>query len=341
MTSEASEALDLARSLISIESTTGNEAAVSDFLHRYLLGRGWQVETIAVAENRWNLFARKGTPRIAFSTHMDTVPPVLPSGEDEDFLYGRGACDAKGILAAQIIAAEQLSREEAASLCLLFVVGEERNSAGAIAANRWVKSQPFAAGLRYLINGEPTENRLALGTKGSLRCTIEAAGRSAHSAYPELGENAIEKLLDALQLIRRLPLRSHPELGKETVNIGTISGGTRPNIIPDHAEAEVMFRLVCNPEALKEQIAQNTGSLAQVRFDFEVPVVLLKRLADFDSAPMAYTTDIPFLTNFGEPLLLGPGSIQDAHSVHEKISKKELLRGVELYAKLVRILLMR
>ncbi len=339
MTAEPNGVLDLARSLISIESTTGNETAIADFLHRYLLDRGWQVEKIPVAEDRWNLFARKGKPRIVFSTHMDTVPPFLPPREDDDFLYGRGACDTKGILAAQIFAAEQLSREGVDSLCLLFLVGEERNSAGAIAANQWVQYQSFGEGLRYLVNGEPTENKLALGTKGSLRCTVESVGKSAHSAYPELGENAIEKLLDALELIRRLPLRSHPELGQETVNIGTISGGIRPNVVPDRASAEVMFRLVCNSEELKERIVRQVGTLAQVRFDFEIPVVLLERFGDFDTAFMAYTTDIPFLTNFGEPLLLGPGSIHDAHTLHEKISKKELLRGVGLYAKLTRILL--
>jgi acetylornithine deacetylase len=339
MISERLDAIEFAKNLIAIDSTTGNEAVIADFLHQFLKKRAWDVERLPVGENRWNIFARRGKPRIVFSTHIDTVPPFFPPTEDDEFLYGRGACDTKGILAAQVLAAEKLASEGIDSLCLLFVVGEERNSAGAIAANQWIAKQPFAAELRFLVNGEPTENKLALGTKGSLRLTVEARGRAAHSAYPELGENAIEKLLEALDRIRRVALRSHPELGKETVNIGTIAGGIRPNVVPDHASSEVMFRLVDDAGPLKQQILGQLGSLAEARFDFEVPVVRLKHHEGFDTAPMAYTTDIPFLTNFGEPLLLGPGSINDAHTLHERISKREMLRGAELYVRLAKSLL--
>ncbi|MBI4455499.1 MAG: M20/M25/M40 family metallo-hydrolase [Acidobacteria bacterium] len=339
MAEEIKDVVELARRLIAIESTTGDESAVANFLYRYLTHLGWRVERLAVAANRWNVFAQKGSPQIVFSTHMDTVPPFFSPAEDHAFLYGRGACDAKGILAAQVFAADGLLREGFDGVCLLFVVGEERNSAGAIAANQWVQEQPFAYKIRYLINGEPTQNRLALGTKGSLRCLLEARGQAAHSAYPELGENAIEKLLQALNRIRGLPLRKDPELGEETINIGTITGGTGPNIVPSGASAEVMFRLVSDSAPLKRALLAELGSLVEVQFQFEVPRVRLKRLDGFESAPMAYTTDIPFLANFGEPLLIGPGSIHDAHTPGEKISKGELIRGVELYVQLTRRLL--
>jgi acetylornithine deacetylase len=333
------DAAALALRLIGIESTTGMESALAEFLHGYLEGQGWKVERLPVQGDRVNLFARSGEPRVLFSTHMDTVPPFLGPREDEAFIYGRGACDAKGILAAQVSAATQLLHEGENSVALLFVVGEERNSAGAIAANKWILGQPFSSRIRYLINGEPTENKLAVGTKGSLRCVVEAKGRSAHSAYPHLGVNAIEKLLDTLQKIRTLPLRSDPDLGDETVNIGTITGGTRPNVIPDSASAEVMFRLVADAEPLKRQIAERVAGEAEVRFEFEVPPIRLKCLDGFETAAMAYTTDIPFLTHFGRPLLLGPGSIRHAHTMGEKISKAELARGVQLYAELARRLL--
>ena len=339
MRQQTQKAVDLARDLIAIESTTGSEEPVSDFVAAYLKQRGWQVEKLPVENRRWNIFARLGEPRVVFSTHMDTVPPFLAPSEDADYLYGRGACDAKGVLAAQAVAAGLLADEGVDGIGLLFVVGEERNSAGALAANEWIHRQPFAGRVRYLINGEPTENRLALGTKGSLRCWIQAHGRSAHSAYPELGVNAIEKLLEALLRLRAVELRSDPELGSETLNLGTIAGGTRPNIVPDSASAEVMLRLVGPVEPIKRAVAEAVGSLAEVRFEFEVPCIRLKRIEGFDAAPMAYTTDIPFLTRFGEPLLLGPGSIHDAHTLAEKISKAELLRGVELYRLLARRLL--
>ncbi|HEY2933473.1 MAG TPA: M20/M25/M40 family metallo-hydrolase [Acidobacteriota bacterium] len=340
MQTASSEVEELTRKLVAIESTTGCEGPAADFLYGYLRDHGWSAQKLPVEEGRWNVFARRGAPQVVFSTHIDTVPPHVELAEDEAFIYGRGACDAKGIAAAQVSAAEKLFREEGIeNICLLFVVGEERNSAGAIAANRWVEKQPFFGGLRYLINGEPTENVLASGTKGSLRCRLTASGVSAHSAYPHLGVNAIEKLLEALHRIRSLQLRTDPDLGEETLNLGTIQGGTRPNVVPDFATAEVMFRLVDGGGVLKNEILQRVGGLAEVNFEFEVPPLRLKRMAEFQTAPMAYTTDIPFLTHFGEPLLLGPGCIDDAHTLQEKISKQELSRGVQLYADLARALL--
>ena len=331
--------MELARRLLAIESTTGEEAAVAEFLYGHLRDCGWDVEKIPVEANRWNLFARRSDPRLVFSTHLDTVPPFVAVSEDDTFLFGRGACDAKGIAAAQIAAAEELRATGVETVALLFVVGEERNSAGALAANRWIRRQPFAGTVRHLINGEPTDNRLAVGTKGSLRCALEARGKSAHSAYPELGENAIDRLLEALEQIRQVSLRSDAEMGNETLNIGTIAGGTRPNVVPDSASAEIMFRLVADSEPVKQEILRRVGSLAQVRFEFEVPPVRLRRLPGFEGAPMAFTTDIPFLSGFGEPFLLGPGSIHDAHTLGEKISKEELVRGAQLYVKLARFLL--
>lgn len=330
---------ELTRRLIAIESITGNEAAVADFLYEHLLAIGWRSEKIQVSPTRWNVFARRGKPAITFSTHIDTVPPFLDPWEDDDFIYGRGACDAKGPLAAQIFAAEELFNEGLDLIGLLFVVGEEQDSIGAITANRWLREQPFAEELRYLINAEPTENRLASGTKGALRLRIETRGRAAHSAYPHLGENAIDKLLGALERIHKLPRHWDPVLGEQTINIGTISGGIKPNIISDKAQAEVMFRLVTDPETVKQQVLDEVSPFADVRFDFEIPAVHLKIHPGFDTAPMSFYTDIPSLHHWGEPLLLGPGSIHDAHTMKEKISKKDLVKGQKLYVQLARELL--
>src|ERR1039458_5550332 len=151
-------------------------------------------------------------------------------------MWGRGACDTKGIVASMIRAVEALLEDGNRGFGLLFVVGEERNSAGAYKAARTPR------GSRYIINGEPTENQLALGSKGALRYEVCATGRMAHSAYPELGDSAIDKLLDVLADIRRIPLPIDALLGPSTLNIGTLSGGRAPNIIADEARADIMIR---------------------------------------------------------------------------------------------------
>jgi acetylornithine deacetylase len=258
---------------------------------------------------------------------MDTVPPFFGAREDDEFLYGRGSCDAKGIIAAQVAAADQL-REAGVKVGLLFLVGEERDSAGAVVANKTPK------GSKFLINGEPTDNRIALASKGALRVELRAKGRMAHSAYPELGESAINKLVEALHDVLAMPLPSEPEIGPSTLNIGLISGGYAPNVISDKAEAHILIRLVGPSDETKRSIIATVADRADVAFSLDLPFVRMRKVGNLPTMIASFATDIPALTNWGEPLLLGPGSIHVAHTPNEKIAKKELLEAVDLYVEL-------
>jgi len=265
---------------------------------------------------------------------MDTVPPFFGSREDDEFIWGRGACDTKGIIASMITAAERLLENRVRNFALLFVVGEERNSAGA----QHAAENP--RGSKYIINGEPTSNKLALGSKGALRYEVVATGKMAHSAYPELGESAIEKLLDALNEIRKVPLPVNETLGPSTLNIGTIRGGRAPNVIPDEARAEIFVRLVDDSAPVREALERAVGDKAELKFVLEIPAVRMKAVEGLETTIVAYTTDIPaFGGKWGQPLLLGPGTIHVAHTLEERVPKRELLEAVELYQKLVRQLL--
>jgi acetylornithine deacetylase len=323
----------LTRQLIDVESISGNEKPLALLLRHHLETMGAQVELQDAEPNRPNVFAWWGKPNVVLSTHLDTVPPFIASSEDDEFIHGRGACDAKGIIAAQVDAARQLRAEGVGNFGLLFVVGEERNNAGATAANRNPR------GARYLINGEPTDNRLALGTKGVLRVEIEAHGRTAHSAYPELGDSATEKLLEALNRLRGVQLPEDSVLGKTTYNIGSLQGGVAPNVIPDFARAEIMYRLVRPGEELYQDIASAVGNLATVNRVLEIPPVQLKPMEGLPTTVVAFATDIPSLTAWGEPYLLGPGSIHVAHTDHERIAKAELVQAVGIYVNMVKKLL--
>lgn len=328
------QVFELTRKLIDIESVTPNEREVGDYLWQYLralaLRFNGAVERTPVERNRDNIFVRFGEPRIVLSTHMDTVPPFIGSREDDTYIWGRGACDTKGIIAAMIAAAEELLDAGQRNFGLLFVVGEERNSAGALAAAQNPR------GSRFLINGEPTENKLALGSKGALRYEIVAKGRMAHSAYPELGESAIEKLLNALDRIRRIKLPEDPVLGPSTLNIGTISGGRAPNVIADEARAEVFIRVVGEVEPLRRAVAAAAQPDAEAREVLFIPPVRLRALGGFETTVVAFTTDIPaFNGSWGEPFLIGPGSIHVAHTNEERIPKAQLAEAVGLYRRLV------
>ena len=322
--------IELARKLIDIESISGNEMPIASFLRGHLEQMGAKVELEEAEPGRPNVFAYWGNPDIVLSTHTDTVPPFIPSREDDRYLYGRGACDAKGIIAAQIEAAERLRADGQSDFGLLFLVGEERNSAGATAANQRPR------GTRFLINGEPTENRLAVGTKGVLRVEIEARGKAAHSAYPEMGESATEKLLDALDRLRRLPMPEDPVLGKATCNIGILQAGIAPNVIPDRARAELMYRLVASGDELFASIQAAVGDLASVTKVLQIPAVHLVGMDGIETTVVAFATDIPALPAWGQPFLLGPGSILVAHSENEYIAKSELMRAAEIYVKMVK-----
>lgn len=333
--------LELTRQLVEIESTTYHEGPAGHFLYEYLGGQGYVVEKMKVEQpelaltpgggigERFNVYAAMPgvTPDIVLSTHMDTVPPYVGFREDDDFLYGRGTCDAKGIIAAQVAAAERL-HAGGVKVGLLFVVGEERDSAGAKVANKNSK------GSKFLINGEPTDNRLALASKGALRVELRAKGKMAHSAYPELGESAIEKMVEALHDVLAMPLPVEPEIGPSTLNIGLISGGRAPNVIPDAAEAHLLVRLVGPSQDVKDAIEKVVGDRADVAYSLDLPFVRMRKVEGLETMIAKFTTDIPSLTAWGEPFLLGPGSIHVAHTPFEKIAKKELLEAVDLYCDL-------
>jgi acetylornithine deacetylase len=329
---------ELTRALVDIESTTNHEKNVGDYLFAYLAalaeGFGGKIERMSAEPNRDNIFVSFGEPVVTFSTHMDTVPPFFPSREDDDFIWGRGSCDAKGIIAAMIGAAEKLLTSGVRNLGLLFVVGEERNSAGARAAAATPR------GTRFLINGEPTENLLALGSKGALRFVLAAKGKLAHSAYPELGHSAIHTLLDVLQDVRQISMPQDDLLGKSTLNVGTIEGGRAPNVVADEAQAEIMVRTVGDPSGLRAAVAAAVAGRLEAREVLHVPAI---RLTPYDGLPttvVAFTTDIPaFGAAWGKPFLIGPGSIHLAHTAEERIPKKELLDAVGIYARMAKQLL--
>jgi acetylornithine deacetylase len=331
---------ELTRALVDIESTTNSEKQVGDFLFEYLsplTGRyGGTIARMPVEADRFNVLAYWGKPAVTLSTHMDTVPPFFPSREDEEFIWGRGSCDAKGIIAAMVGAAEKVLSGGGTNIALLFVVGEERNSAGAVVA----AGRPM--GSRYLINGEPTENKLALGSKGALRYEVTARGKLAHSAYPELGESAIEKLLDVLQDVRGIAQPEDKILGKGTVNIGTIRGGRAPNVIADLAEAELMFRLVGDPAPVRKAVEKAVAGRAELREVFTTPAKHLGSVPGIETTVVSFTTDIPsFGDAWGEPLLIGPGTIHVAHTLEERIPKAQLRDAVDIYARMTTQLLAR
>jgi acetylornithine deacetylase len=326
------DAITLTRQLVDIESISGNEAAVGNYLYGELCRIGYQTRRMPVEGDRFNVYAtspEQPNPAVVFSTHMDTVPPFIQSSEDAARIYGRGSCDAKGIIASQIAAAERL-RHDGIYVGLLFVVGEERDSLGAQAANEFAATHPAHA-CKYLVNGEPTENRVALASKGTLRVEVTASGRMAHSAYPELGESAIDKLLTALTRLRAMPLPSDPEVGACTLNIGLIEGGRAPNVIPDYAHADLLYRLVGPSQDLRRQILATAGDSVKVEFPLELPFLRFRTVDGLPRMIAAFTTDIPRLTNWGEPLLIGPGSIHVAHTDCEFIEKKQLAEAIDLY----------
>src|SRR5438270_152033 len=323
------------RQLVDIESISGHEGEVGDFLNFELCRLGFQAKKMIVEGARCNVFATapdESRPAIVFSTHMDTVPPFIPSSEDATRIYGRGSCDAKGIIAAQIAAGERL-RQDGAYVGLLFLVGEEKDSLGAKVANQQ------SPGCKFLVNGEPTDNRIAIASKGTLRVELNAHGRMAHSAYPELGESAIDKLIEALHRLRAMKLPEAEVIGSTTLNIGLIEGGRAPNVIADKARAQLLYRLIGPSDQLKREILQAVGDLAQVDFVLEIPFVRLRTLDGLPTMIAAFTTDIPALSNWGEPLLVGPGSIHVAHTEGEYVEKEQLHAAVDLYCSIARRLL--
>jgi acetylornithine deacetylase len=327
---------ELTRRLIDIPSVTGDEKSVALFLAAHLESLGYSSGLQEVDKNRFNVIATTDAlPRVVLSTHMDTVPPHILSSENETRIFGRGACDAKGIIAAQIVAAERLRAAGVNEIGLLFTVDEELGSLGA----RFANSHEIARACEYLINGEPTDNKLATATKGSLRLSLKTTGQASHSAYPEQGESAIEKLLDVLESIRHTEWPRDDVLGETTCNIGVISGGTRPNVIPSEASAVLQLRLVTSAEQVKRLFEEVLAARAEVEYLSENDPVHLLTVDSLEQCVVRFTTDIPYLSNWGTPLLIGPGSILNAHTDHEFIEKQELEEAVDLYVRLVHALL--
>jgi len=325
--------VSLATALLAIESTTEREREVSAFVADWLVGRGWQVHRQPVDGDRFNVWATRRGGGVTLSTHLDTVPPFLAPRLVDGRLYGRGACDAKGIAAAMMVAAERLAADGEDRVDLLFVVGEEKGSPGALAANT------LPATSRFLINGEPTESTLASGCKGAQRVLVRVTGREAHSAYPHLGESAIERLIDLLAGLRDVTLPSDPILGATTYNVGLIRGGSAANVIAGHAEAELLIRLVSDVATVQAAFEVWADGQAELQWGAHIPAQHFQVLEGFRTGPVAYTSDIPLLTNWGKPLLFGPGSIHVAHTTSEFVDVAELEASVGTYIQLVRTLL--
>ena len=327
---------ELTKTLIDIPSISEGEQAVGFFLRDYLQNLGWTVELQPVSENQNNVIAwLNETPRVFFSTHMDTVPPFIAASEDEEKIYGRGACDAKGIIASQIFAAEVLRKQNVNDIGLLYTVDEEQGSAGARAANK----HPIAAKCDFMINGEPTDNDLAIGSKGSLRFNIKTKGKAAHSAYPEMGESAIEKLLDVLTDVRKIEFPNDEFFGETTCNIGLLSGGLKTNVIPPNAEAGMHIRLTTDDKPIFEILEKVIADKGDIEImSVALPVKMLA-VEGFRQKVVRFTTDIPHLSNWGTPLLLGAGSILVAHTKDEFVVKKDLETAVGLYVNLVKKLI--
>jgi acetylornithine deacetylase len=325
---------DLTGALVTIDSTTGREHDVGAWLAAFLRDRGYRVSEQPVSDGRFNVFAQlEAAPLVVFSTHFDCVPPYVPFRQEHGILFGRGACDAKGILAAQVMAVERLRAAGESRIAMLFVAGEERGSDGARVANDRAPD-----GVRFLINGEPTDNRLGVATRGVLRVRLHAAGRAAHSSFPELGDSAIDKLLDALMVLRGVALPEDSVLGRTHYTVGLIEGGVAPNVVSPHASAEILFRIVGEgaPVRAALTVIEQFVSIEPV---LDIPAVRMHTLPGFETAVFPYTTDIPLLTRWGTPLLIGPGSIHVAHADDEHVSIDELNRAVELYERIARQLL--
>jgi acetylornithine deacetylase len=325
---------DLTRALVDIDSTTGREQEIGAWLSRFLRDRGYRVVEQPVADGRFNVFAQlDAPPQVVFSTHFDCVPPFFPCRRELGMIFGRGSCDAKGILAAQVVAVERLREKGERRIGMLFVAGEERGSDGARVANDLAP-----AGVKYLINGEPTDNRLGMATRGVLRVRLRASGRAAHSSFPELGDSAIDKLLDALMVMRGVALPEDPILGRTHYTVGLIEGGVAPNVVSPHASAELLFRIVGDGAAVRAAL-KVIETIVAVEPVLDIPAVRMHTVPGFETAVFPYTTDIPLLTRWGTPLLLGPGSIHVAHTDDEHVALDELHHAVELYERVAMQLL--
>jgi acetylornithine deacetylase len=326
-------AVSLLSELVAIPSVTGSEEPVLAFLERRYASSGWIVDSMEVAPDRRNLFVHRGHPSVVLTTHADTVPPFFPPRREGDVLMGRGACDAKASLAAQAIALEELARDGTSEVGLLVLVGEERGSDGALAANR----RPHLA--RYLVGGEPTGSRFVAGSKGCLRIEVEARGVSGHSSEPSTGRSAVDPLLEFLNSLRAMKLPEHPTFGATTMNIGVLQAGTAPNVIAESARAEIIFRTGEPIETLLAHIRPMAQGRVEVRVGYRSDPVSFRCPKESPGEIVSFACDLPLLPAWGEPILFGPGSIRDAHGAEERVSLAEVASAVGVYVGLVRGLL--
>jgi acetylornithine deacetylase len=325
---------ELTKQLMQIPSVTGTEREIGEFLSKHLAMLGYRVERQNVTADRFNVFAFAGEGRVMFCTHIDTVPPpTVPVREDEEFLYGRGACDTKGIIAAMLEAGDRLRRGDVTNFGYLFVVGEETDAIGAKMANtlKWNSE--------YVVVGEPTQNQLARAQKGTFMVNLNVTGKAAHSGYPELGVSAITGLWSVLQDCQNADWGNDAVLGKGTLNIGVVRGGEAANIIPPHASASMMIRIVEPCAQVEEKMRRIVANRATMEVVGASNPQILHVVEGFSTTVVSFGSDAPHLGNMGKRLLIGPGSILDAHTPGEKISKRELMEGVDLYERLVRKLL--
>ena len=327
--------VQLTRDLVSLETPTGREGPAVGLLAGLLERLGYHTIRQPVSPGRDNLYAYREPPELVFSTHLDCVPPFIPLREDDIHLHGRGTCDAKGLAAAMVAAAERLAARGERRIGLLFVVGEENGSDGAHRAGDLVPKG------RWFINGEPTENRLCVGQKGSLKIVVEAVGRAAHSGYPQEGRSAILMLLEVLARIHRIPLPTDPVLGSGTLNIGVLQGGVAPNVIPASARAELLMRLVGPADRLRGEVAACAVEGVTISCPVELPAVRNPASArpGWETTVVGYASDLPFFQDWGARFQLGPGTIRVAHTGEERIAKAELLAGVEKYVQLAQDLM--
>lgn len=327
----------LARRFIDIPSVTGDEEAMAVASADVLRGLGYDVRLDPVAPGRPNVVATLAPPRVLLCTHLDTVPPYIPPRDDGDWLCGRGACDTKGILAAMLAAVEQLVADGIRDVGVLLVVGEETDSRGAKHANDTLD----LPGVRFTIVGEPTESKFALAQKGGFKWTLRVHGRAAHSGYPERGRSAILELMRLLSIARDADWGSDPALGAATANIGTVRGGLRANIVPDRAEAEIFVRVADSAEAVRRRV-ESIVAVAELPVEWTEDTSNdpqhLYAPAGEATTVVSFNTDVPHLARFGRRLLVGPGSILDAHAPHERIRKQDIRDAVDLYVRTARAL---
>lgn len=335
MNSAVENVLTLAATLIDIPSVTGNEAAIADYISQWMRARGWPVEELEVEGQRRNVFVAFGTPRIVFSTHMDVVPgpeSLFSSKRDSEILYGRGACDAKGILATILVLAEQLRAEGAENFGLLFVVGEETDGIGARTAVPVLKNR----GIEVLVNGEPTEGNFARATKGILDFEVQITGKSCHSGYPKQGIDANRALVECAAKLYAGNFGSDPILGESLINIGVVDGGSASNVLA--AEA----RMTCCVRTVTDSNASALAEIKRLTVPHKVTVTrnaLPVQLAvpDWEESPYiaAYGTDVPYLQELGcRCYMCGPGTILNAHTDHESLSAAEVAMAYDKYYRL-------